>query len=432
MAALRDYQARVRDEVHDAWSAGARSVLAVLPTGGGKTVTGIETALGQGPVLWLAPRRELVHQAVEALRRAGVRQLGVHLAGAASGDRGAPVQVGTVQTLHARGARPPARVVVWDEAHHATASTYRAVREAYPDALHLGLTATPERSDRTPLGDVFGVMVRGPDTAEMVARGWLVPVDVWAPREYRERALAATVVEAWQAHGAGRPCVVFSASVAEAHLEAERLRAAGARAATVEGTMPARERAAALEAFADGRLDVLLNQQVLTEGWDCPRAEVMILARGCGAASTFLQMVGRVRRPAPGKASALLVDLRGVVHLHGLPDEPRRYALAGRAVQVRDGEEPIRQCQACQRWYRPSGTRACVHCGAVAPPRPRDPQEVRREELQRIRESATSARKAADWARLLKQARMMGYRTGWAVYRFHAKYGHGPTGLPGA
>lgn len=437
---LRDYQSTMVDQIGAAWSSGARSVLACLPTGGGKTVLGVQAALrgastgfggpaeAPGGVLWLAPRRELVRQAVRALEGAGVERLGVLLAGHPRGDAAAPVQVATVQTLTARGARPRARVVVWDEAHHATAATYRAVREAYPDALHLGLTATPERSDRSALGDVFDALVAGPSTAELVRLGYLVPIETWAPSGWRERGLAEDPVEAFRTRAQGRLTVVFASSVPEAKATAERFRAAGVAAECIEGAMPNGARAEALERFARGETRVLTNCQVLTEGWDCPAASCCLTMRGFTASGTALQAWGRVRRPFPGKKDALLIDLRGAVHLHGLPDEPREYSLAGKAIRTAD-DEPIRQCGSCQRWYRPSGPRLCPHCGYAAPPKALTRQEVRREELQLLRATATRAKKQSDWTALVCRGRAMGYSPGWAFHRFQAKYGHSPSAI---
>ena len=424
---LRDYQAKLRDETLRHWQDGCRSVLAVLQTGGGKTVTGVQTALARGGrVAWIVPRRELASQAVEALRRAG-EEPGVLVAGMRRGDAEARVQVCTVQTLYAREERPPADVLVWDEAHHATARTYREVREAYPDAVHLGLTATPERQDGSALGDVFGALVVGPGTGDMVRGGWLADCEVWAPSEYRERALAMDPVDAWRRWGRGRASVVYADSVAAAKELAERLRGAGARAAAMWGTMPAKDRTLALEALDGGALDCVVNNQLLTEGWDCPRVKVGIAARGFSAASTMIQSIGRVRRPWHGER-ALWVDLRGCVHLHGLPDEPREYSLAGRAMRARD-DEPIRQCSGCQRWFRPSGERCCPYCGFQAPPRERSRQEIRAEELRVIRETTSTAAKRERWNALMRQARARGYRVEWAAHRFRAIYGHGPGSI---
>jgi hypothetical protein len=171
---------------------------------------------------------------------------------------------------------------------------------------------------------------------------------------------------------------------------------------------------------------VLSNAFVLTEGWDCARAEVCLLARGCGSDATFLQMVGRVRRT---KNRALIVDLAGVVHEHGHPDEPREYTLDG-IRRPRSDRPWITQCQACGCVVEGAkrGLR-CPMCGGAWPV----PKPVR---VQRAALGASvivpRAVKDARLAELLRTARERGYRSGWVGVRFKEEFGHWPAGIPSA
>jgi superfamily II DNA or RNA helicase len=157
---LRPYQldaiARVRTAMR-----GTRRVLLVAPTGFGKTAVAselIRSAVERGrKVLFLVHRREIVHDTARRLRAAEVH-CAICMAGVASHGE-VPVTVASVQTIIAREARPPADLVIWDEAHHTVADSYREIASAYPDAYHLGLTATPERSDRQGLRDAFDAIV---------------------------------------------------------------------------------------------------------------------------------------------------------------------------------------------------------------------------------------------------------------------------------
>ena len=257
------------------------------------------------------------------LRAAGV-PCGVVMASEARTD--APVQVCSIQTLVAREQHPPADLLVWDEAHHCAAETYRAIRAQYPAAWHLGLTATPERSDGAPLGDAFEALVAPVTVSELVDLGHLAPIDVIAPATRLQSAIGATPAAAWLEHGGGRPAVVFCGTIAESR---ECVEALGARAAHLDGATPTRERDEILRRFEGGDLDVISNCAVLTEGWDSARAEVCVLARGCGSLPVYLQTIGRVRRTG-GRADkrCLLLDLAGAAHEHGLPDEDRDWSLS--------------------------------------------------------------------------------------------------------
>jgi superfamily II DNA or RNA helicase len=144
---LRDYQIRAIDQVREAFRE-TRRVLLVMPTGAGKTATASQIlawAVARGRrCLFIVHRREIVQDTHRRLLAAGV-SCGLVMAGQPTTD--APVQVCSVQTLAARGLHPPADLLVWDEAHHVAAATYGAIRAKYPEAWHLGLTATPERTD---------------------------------------------------------------------------------------------------------------------------------------------------------------------------------------------------------------------------------------------------------------------------------------------
>lgn len=423
--ALRPYQLRTIAAAREA-ARTHRRLLVVSPTGSGKTSMGVAIvhgALQRGKrVLWLAHRRELIAQASERLHEAGAPH-GIILAGKA-GAVAAPMQVASVQTLTARDARPPADVLVWDECHHCAAATYTAIRDAYPDAFHVGLTATPERSDGAALGDAFDVLVEGPTVRELTELGFLVPCDAVAPA-MRNKDLAQDPVRAWQTHTPGRPTILFASNIPHSVATVMAFRAAGVAAEHVDGDTPMAVREAAIRRFASGETMVLSNVYVFTEGFDCTRAEVCLLARGASHPSVYLQMVGRVLRPHPGKTSAVVLDLCGVVHEHGLPDEERKYSLDGDAIR-RTETEPTKQCPTCGAVFRPAPE--CPRCHYAFPP-PELPA-VGNRELQRIlRPSATQDEKQATYDRLAKVARERGYKAGWLAHRFRATYGHWPNGL---
>ena len=424
---LRPHQTRAIDDVREAFRR-HRRVLLVAPTAFGKTATSaqlIAWAVARGRrVLFLVHRREIVLDTHRRLPGSGLVMAGERVTDA-------PVQVASIQTVVAREQHPPADLVVWDEAHHCDADTYRAVAAQYPNAWHLGLSATPTRADGAGLRDAFDEIVVGATVAELVEGGYLAPVDVVAPPK-RLAGIAADAVGAWVTHAAGRPTVAFHGTVAESRAFADALGQRGIVARHIDGGTHSRERDDALRLFDAGRVQVLSNVFVLTEGWDCARAEVCLLARGCGSDATFLQMVGRVRRVSapdnPGKR-ALLVDLAGVVHEHGHPDEPREYTLDG-IRRPRSDRPWITQCQACGCVVEGAkrGLR-CPMCGGAWPA----PKPVR---VQRAEVGAASivprAVKDARLRELIEQAEARGYKPGWVGVRFKEEFGHWPAGIQSA
>lgn len=418
MLTPRDYQLQAVADCRAQYQQGARSVLLVLPTGGGKTMIGALVVAGalqrQRRVLWLAGRRELVHQAAERMPV----EAGLIMAGEPRRD--SPVQVASIDTLTARGELPHADLVVVDEAHHATATTWRHLLGQLPKARVLGLTATPVRHDGAALGDIFERMVLGPSIAELTRMGHLVPCEVVAPASRGK--LAMQPVDAWLQRAEGRPGFAFHRTITESQQFVAQLLERGVAAAHVDGDTATSVRAAAVEAFRQGELECLSSVQVFTEGVDVPRAQVALLARACGHAGTYLQMAGRVLRPAPGKHSALVIDLRGTVHDHGLPAADRQWSLEGvQGVPV--ARPSLHQCAQCGCVWS-EARRDCPRCGYAPEVRV---QEVRARELRPVKGPLKPDARPEDIMRtarrLRREAQQKNYHTRWVYHRLWAIYG---------
>lgn len=350
---LRDYQQSAVTQVRDAMREGAKRVVLVLPTGAGKTRTGaaiVERAIGRGSrVVWLAHRTELIDQTANTLHEHGLPVGVVAASSAWPIDVKAPVQVCSVQTLLAREHRPPAELLVWDECHHASESapTWAALLAAYPEVRTLGLTATPERGDGSGLAPLFHRLVVGVTVRELTEQGHLVPCEVSRPgRLLKSGELAQEPLEAYLANAAGMQGFLFAKSVEEAQRYADQFTAAGVRAVCVHAGTKAEERTVALELFKQGVVKILSNVYVFTEGTDLPMAQVCILARGASTAGIYLQMVGRVLRPHRGKKSAMLIDLRGVSHVHLMPEDERKFELEGKGITACGGD--LAKCKVCK------------------------------------------------------------------------------------
>lgn len=361
---MRGYQSRAVAEVLAAWRAGVRRVLLVAPTGAGKTRMGVEfpelasELLGRpARVLAIAHRIELVGQMVERFRQRGYDAAGI--SPRYQPDPWAQIQVAGVDTLLARGMRPAADLLLWDEAHHAAAETYSTVLQAYTDVLQAGLTATPQRRDGKPMADHYDLLVVAAQYSELLASGDLVPCRVARPDEYLGSDLARPPLEEWQAKANGALTFGFAQTVKLAKQYADEFNAAGIESAAVDANTPEDERAELLERFRAGEIRVLWNVYVFTEGVDVPAAECCLLARGVSHAGPYLQIVGRVLRPFPGKTSAMLLDLSGASHLHGYPTQDREYGLDGRPIRVVG--EALKNCPQCGACV-PVAVRVC-ECG---------------------------------------------------------------------
>lgn len=444
---LRPYQAQALAHAREAYRGGKRAILLVAPTGAGKTRMGAEIATNAvskgGTVLWLAHRDELIAQARDRLRAEGLPRVGVIASGEPTLT--APVQVASIQTLLARGPNglPPARVVVFDEAHHYVAARWREIADAYKESAILGLTATPERGDGIGLGDLFEHLVPVSSIRELQALGVLVPCVTYAPTT-RVRQLSQDPVAAYLARTPGERAFVFCQNVHHAEMLAMAFVGEGVPAATIHADTPWSLRRARLEAFRHqartslldaGTLEkpplVLCNVYTLTEGVDVPEASSCILARGCGHPGMLLQMVGRVLRAAPGKSRAVLVDLCGVVHKLGLPEADRTWSLEGKAsaLSQRERDRPLKPCPRCEAmvssWSSDrDGWRICPICRErIAPP---SMPTVAPRRLHALGSAASPEDRANMLGRLASTAVARGYKVGWIAHQYREKFGDWP------
>lgn len=430
---LRPYQQAAVDAARAHLQSGARSVLVVAPTGAGKGtiaahLLGAAAARGRR-ALFLVHRSELVRDIASRIAREGVGRVSVEMGDETRRDPAALVTVATIQTLEARGYEDrAAALIVVDEAHHATCSSYRDLLARCPDARVVGLTATPQRHDGLGLGDVFQRLVVAASVRQLTEAGHLVPARVLAPAQ-AVASLASSPVDAYTEHAQGRRAIIFCSTIAHAREVADELRTRGVRAAAVDSESDAR--GAHLEAFARGELDVLTNVAILTEGYDDPTVSCVIVARGVGHAGAWLQIVGRALRPCPDKTDALVVDLRGNVHAHGLPADEREWSLDGAKPIAVVADLVLRQCPACGGVFRAEewAEATCPDCGHVMPARP-DPKVVRAQ-LEEVRASVLARGdldgRIAYLRERVAEARARGWKPGWALMQFQRRFGRYPS-----
>jgi len=371
---LRPYQLTAIAKLRDKWREGHKRVLLVAPTGSGKTVIAsaiIESAINKGSgILFLAHRKELIDQCSKKLDEIGIDH-GIIKSDHWRRRPKLPVQVASIQTL-VRRAKPDARLVIIDETHRASAPTYTDIISHYPDALILGLTATPWRSDGKGLKTIYSDLVVAESVINLIEQGYLVKPRVFAPNrpdlaqvkiihgDYDPAALntamdkpklVGDMVRHWVDHAVGMLSVLFATSVHHSQLCAEMFQQAGISAEHVDGTTPDKERTAILSRLSSGQTRIVCNVDIISEGYDLPALSCCILARPTKSSIKYLQMVGRIMRPYNGK-SALVLDHAGCVHEHGFVDDPREYSLEDMTKTKKSSGD---QC-----WI-------CTNCGAANP-----------------------------------------------------------------
>ena len=333
-AGLRDYQERAVLRVRELWEEeGKKAVCLVAPTGAGKTRICEELIDDDQTALWVAHRRDLVEQTAAILtRRFGLASVGMNMGGYPSNPK-ARIQVGTVQTLLHRGI-PKAKHVVLDEAHHYVAECWKQIAEMHPEAKCIGPTATPQRADGTPLGDIFDALHVVASYSQLQADGFLVPVSMFRAKESLGDDLVRDVLEAWAEFSGGVQTFVFCARVSIAEEVAKKFREMGVTAASISASTSRITRVDRLSRFRQGSIRVLVSVGTLTEGIDVPEAGCGILMRRYVHPGLYLQTAGRLLRPAEGKSLARLIDLTGSTIKLGLPDTDREYSLTGRAISA--------------------------------------------------------------------------------------------------
>jgi DNA repair protein RadD len=473
MIELRDYQMNVVEQILEQINRGTKRICVVAPTGSGKTIIAAELlrrlqANGQRGLV-AAHRREIITQTSAKLHSCGVDH-GIISAGF-EGRFGPHVQVASVQTIWARAFRtnrlylPQADLVLIDECHHAPARTYRKLIDAYPKAAIVGLTATPCRSDGRGLGEIFDSLIECPQVADLIEGKHLVPTVVFAPAppdlkgvkiragDYVENQLAERVnkpklvgdiISHWLREGQSRTTVCFAVNVSHSVSIRDEFLRFGIAAEHIDASTPKPERDAALARLASGETKVVVNCQVLTEGWDLPAVSCCILARPTRQMGLYRQMCGRVLRPAPGKRDAIILDHAGAVYRHGFLEDPVEWFLAPHRVAANDAHErrlapaktekhalQLLECAECHAWIRVPG-QPCANCGYLPVPPPRaivfeDGDLAKVDRRSREAQARHSPEERMRWhAMLVHIARSRGYKPGWAAFKYKDKFKNWP------
>lgn len=343
MYQLRQYQQEAKDAILQEWDAGSRKLLLVLPTGCGKTIvfsSVVESEVHDGKrVLILAHRSELLEQAADKLKAACGLDSALEKAESTALGNPLMVTVGSVQSLAGKRLEsfPPDYYddIVVDEAHHCLSDSYQKVLEHFPNARILGVTATPDRGDRKNLGQYFDKLAYEYSLKDAIESGYLVPIQAEqiplqidlsqvgiSNGDYAVGEIGTALdpyleqIADEMMNYRNRKTVVFLPLIATSQKFCEMLNDRGLKAAEVNGMSG--DRAEILEAFDRGEYNVLCNSMLLTEGWDCPSVDCVVVLRPTKVRALYCQMVGRGTRLAEGKKELLVLDFLWMTDRHDL------------------------------------------------------------------------------------------------------------------
>lgn len=423
-SSTRPYQTKLKTDIYAAWDAGARNVIGILPTGGGKTWTFSEVvAENKGPSVAIAHRQEIVAQISLSFAKHNVRhqiiapdnviklvnRLQMEELGRSLYHPNAPVAVAGVDTLIRRknlnGWCNSVTLWVQDEAHHVLkANKWGKAAEMFPNARGLGVTATPVRADGKGLGrhhdGLFDYMVHGPGMRDLISMKYLADYRVFAPPSdidfdslktgsdgdwtkpsvkaaVRKSKVVGDVVKHYQKIARGKLGITFATDVQTATDIAAKFNANRVPAAVVTAETPAPERVQILRRFRRRELLQLVNVDLFGEGFDVPAVEVVSMARPTQSFGLFCQQFGRALRP-DGDKVAIIIDHVGNIIRHGLPDAKRTWTLDRRERNVKKEADPdvipVKACPFCMAVYERI-YKACPYCSHTPKPMARSGPE---------------------------------------------------------
>lgn len=391
MITLRDYQIKFISDVSASHKSGHQGIIGMMPTGAGKTVCMARVAKAiadrNGRVLIVVHRDELVRQTCEKLEMFGLKfgaiaaKLGINPA------PDARIQVAMVQSISRRidsgAVKRDFNYIIFDEAHLAAAKSYQKIINRWPAARRLGLSATPWRLDGQGLAEVGSEVVRGPSINDLIALGSLVPFTTYSipvvdftgvkkvrgeydieaqSKLYKRAKVIGDVADHYVRLAKGRSAIVFASSIDHSMNMAAKFNELGFKAEHIDGSTPDNERAAVIQRLDSGKTTIVCNYGCLTEGFDCARISVVIIARKTASSALFRQMCGRGLRPhhASGKENCIILDHGGNAIDHGNIDYDYEFTLDGRQKSP-----VVRLCKTCQSCFAVCeiNSTACHVCG---------------------------------------------------------------------
>lgn len=360
---LRPYQQQAKENIFSTWDE-CNNILFQMPTGTGKTrlFTSIISDIKawsilkqkEAKILIIAHRVELIEQISGSLDKYKVSH-GI-IAGGKERNLRPQVQVASIQTIMHRTNTEVAKAlcvdfIIIDEAHHSTANSYRKLWEFYPGAKKLGVTATPWRMNHMGFKSIFEKLIVSKPIKEFIQEGWLAPYNYYSVKDgsrikqnidsiddfdiegdYKVSALErvmdnqsihASLLDSYLKLAKGKKGIIYSISRKHSDHICTEFRNAGVNIVRIDSETPRDERRLYVQRFKNGLIDIIVNVDIFSEGFDCPDIEFIQLARPTKSLVKYLQQVGRGLRPTDGKAKCIILDNVGAHMEFALPDSDR-------------------------------------------------------------------------------------------------------------
>ena len=361
---LRDYQSEGKAKIYQMWTQ-MRSIMYQMPTGTGKTKLFVSIARDlfdwgaarktAVKILFLAHRIELIDQIDDTL---GIKYNLAHaqIAANAKEQKNYALQIGSVQTLIRRLDRWVEKdfdVIIIDEAHHVKADSYKKILRAFPRAKVLGVTATPYRMSHESFRPEFDELITSAPVAKFIKDKWLCDYEYYSIRpesriqmdinsisrfaldgDFLDEAAAAImdkdeiragIVSSYERYAKGKKGIIYTITKAHNLHVCNQFVQKGYKAVAIDDSTPAETRKRYVEDFKKGKIEIICNVNIFSEGFDCPDLEFIQLARPTKSLSMYLQQVGRGLRPAPGKDKLIIIDNVGLYNRFGFPSARRHW-----------------------------------------------------------------------------------------------------------
>ena len=443
MQILRPYQHEAIDLLKQKIQQGKKRIVVVSPTGSGKTTLAseiIKRCVEKGKkALFIAHRQELVYQAHARFAEFGINA-GIIMPPHTLAN-GHDVHVASIQTL-IRREHPPADVIFIDESHHSTANSYHSIIKNYPDAILIGLTATPYRMDGKGLGNIYGDIIVSSTIEKLIKDKYLVqPRYFGAKKDFSdihiqagdyntkelfqkmdEKVLYDGVVEKFKQFGSGKT-LIFCVNIEHSTKTTRAFIDAGYKAMHFDCDTKNADRKIILDKFRRGDIDILSNVAICTEGFDLPAINTVILNRATKSKCLFVQMVGRALRPSEGKEHAIIIDHGNNVYEHGAVEWEEEYSLEGIKKKKKKSAgnmlERVKECPQCKELLH-IRCKSCPGCGYIFPVEEKLIQ-ADFEEL-KLKKIIIPTHLRKPWSKMsdeeLEEYRVLkGYKKGWLWYQ---------------
>ena len=443
MYKLHDYQTKLVNQARQKLSSGKKSVLIVSPAGSGKSVVIAEIARlallkPKGQVMFTVHRKELVEQITQSFKANEVDL-----------SRCTIMTVGKI--AHRLDKLPKPTLIITDETHHSLAKTYKKIYEYYENVPRLGFTASPWRLSGKGLGDVYESMVEGPDVKWLIDNHYLAPYDYYSVKLIDDTALKRSstgdytnksiddavgkviygdVIKTYKEKVNGQKAIVYAHSIEFSKKVAQEFNEAGISAEHADSKTPAKEREKIMSDFKTGKIKVLCNVDLISEGFDVPDCTVVIMLRPTESLVLDIQQSMRCMRYKPNKKATIIDHVANYTRF-GLPDTPRTWSLEGRDKKKKasGSDVPIRTCPHCFAVISAAYS-ICPICGqeiGVENKELKVDKTVKVEKIgkdfhfktdyEKVRYSQMDPKDATSFRDLQKIGKARGYKPGWSFFQ---------------